>query len=119
MAENHSEPRPNATCDAGDPAEPFRIDPDTLYPLGWLRERLKGIVELPTLLDRLELRDRRIFKGAVWGWEILEAARKAPSFAEVGRPDASVVAMRPGARGTRSASKAPVRRLTADDLRDH
>jgi hypothetical protein len=94
------------------------FDPNCLYSLDELRERLAGIVELPTLLDRLGLRDRRIFKGAVWGWEIIEASRKAGPFNEVSKPDAAVVemSMRPGVRRAKATSKHPVRRLTARDL---
>lgn len=100
----------------------IQFDPNTLYSLDELRERLAGIVELPTLLDRLGLRDRRVFKGAVWGWEVIEAARRAEPFSESGKVDeAAVVELMTSHGGRKGKGKKPVSptgRLSARDLRD-
>ena len=97
----------------------FKIDPDTLYSLEDLREQLHGLVELPTLMERLGLREGRIFKGAVWGFEILKAARDAKPYNEVEQASAAVVEMARGARaarGRRPATRPPTGRLSARDL---
>jgi len=100
----------------------IQFDPNTLYSLDELRERLTGIVELPTLLDRLGLRDRRIFKQAVWGWEVIEAARKAEPFTEAGKVDAAAVVdlmTRHGKGSGKGKNQAsPAGRLSARDLRE-
>lgn len=98
------------------------FDPNTLYSVDELRHALQGTVELPTFLDRLGLRDRRVFKGAVWDWEIIEAARKADPFSETGKAEtaAAVVVdlmIRPR-RGKAGKAAAPAGRLSAKDLRD-
>lgn len=94
----------------------FRIDRDTLYSLQELPELLVGTVTLPTLLDRLGLRDRRTFKGALLGAEILDAFAKAPTFTEANQVDAQVVNMTCAGRG-RSANGGPLRPLGAADLK--
>lgn len=58
----------------------FQVDPNTLYSLKELSKALDGLVSMPTFIDRLGLRDHRIFRDAVFGWEILEIAKKANSF---------------------------------------
>lgn len=103
--------------------------PDTLYSIVELRSLLHGTVELDTLLDRLGLRDRRVFRDALWGWEILEAARRAPAFSEGAPPRArdsvrsarvrprgrpSTATERPGKAS--SEARASTRRLGAADL---
>ena len=60
----------------------FEINPNAIYSLDELREKLDGIVSLPTLLKRLQLRESRVFKGAVFGWEIIEASHGAAKFCE-------------------------------------
>lgn len=71
------------------------------------------------MLERLELRDKRVFRDAVFGWEILEAARKAKAFSDTGPEPAKIQAIFRGQeRGKRQAAGAPVRRLSAKDLRD-
>mgnify|MGYP001352498752 CR=1 FL=1 len=52
----------------------FTFDPHTLYSLDELREGLLGIVELPPFVDRLGLRNRRMFRDPLWDWESLEAS---------------------------------------------
>lgn len=88
----------------------LKIDADTLYSLDELREKLAGIVELPTLLERLGLRDRRVFRDAIFGFEILEAARQAKPFSELSQTSAAIldapgVSLRRGSR-TRPAKLA-------------
>lgn len=58
----------------------FRIEADCLYSLKELESALDGLVSVATFIDRLGLRDHRIFRDAVFGWEILETAKKAESF---------------------------------------
>ena len=62
--------------------EPFVIDPNALYPLAWLRERLTGVVELPTLLDRTGLRAKRKFRDVILGSELLAALDRVRPYAE-------------------------------------
>ena len=94
------------------------FNPDALYPLSEVEEMLEGVVTLDTFLDRLGLRERRVFKSALWGWEVLEASRKAPAFSEL-RP---VVPRSPIFSGARpkpvdeGGKKAPAGRLSPDDL---
>ena len=91
----------------------FAIDPDTLYSMTDLEGRLDGLIGLDTLLNRLRLRNGRVFKGAVFGFEILEAARKAEAFSEP--ITAGIVSISPP-RGRVGSSGAPVRKLGAADL---
>lgn len=61
----------------------FQVDPHALYSLDELRDLLRGLVEMDTFLDRLGLRDRRIFRNCLTGQEILaalEAARRNENF---------------------------------------
>ena len=53
----------------------LHVDPNTLYAVGELEASLQGIVSMDTFLKNLGLKANRMFKGAVWGWEILNAAR--------------------------------------------
>ncbi|NQU41823.1 hypothetical protein HQ520_00960 [bacterium] len=96
----------------------IQFEPNALYTLKELEERLHGLVELPTFLERLGLRDNRVFKQALWGWEILEAGRKAESFSA--KQQASVQAVTPvparGGRGKGTDAQNPVRKLGAGDL---
>ncbi len=95
----------------------FEIKPNSLYSLDELAELLPGKMTLATLLDRLGLRDRRVFRDAVFGHEILEAARQAKPFTTANSPPASVVSMTQRGRGGRGRGRAaPVRRLSARDL---
>ena len=94
----------------------LRIDPNALYSLSELEEELRGIVELPTLLDRLGLRQKRIFRNGVFGFEILEAARRAEPFTSASQV-APCIDMTPKGGKNRSDA-APVRRLGARDLED-
>ena len=92
--------------------------PDALYPLSEIEEMLEGTVTLDTFLDRLGLRERRVFKSALWGWEVLEAARKAPAFSEM-RPVVPRSPIFPGGRpkpDDEGGKKDPVGRLSADDF---
>ena len=99
---------------------PVTFDKSTFYPLDELREMLHGSVGLNTFLDRLGLRNSRVFKGGVWGFEVLEAARKTPPFSEVGDSGgAQVVGV--GARPGRSVGKngrGLDRKLTAGDVEE-
>lgn len=54
----------------------FQVDPNTLYAVSELEAQLSDIVHLRTFMDRLGLRSTRLFRDAIWGWEILEAAKK-------------------------------------------
>lgn len=97
-----------------------QFDPNTLYSIKELAEALHGVVELATLLERLGLRENRVFRDAVWGWEIIDAARRAKPFAEAGKPDAAQVAsIMAGPRSSRPRrSNSPTRKLGAADLYD-
>lgn len=56
--------------------EPFHIDPDTLYPLDWIEERLQGVVSVKTLFDNIGLDCAgrgRVCQNVVLGREILQA----------------------------------------------
>ena len=98
----------------------IKLDPNTLYSLNGLREMLHGIVELDTVLDRLGLRDRRVFRDAIWGWEILEASRKAEPFSEQDqlRPNIRDIAhSATNPRGKSSRIKdSPLQKFSARDL---
>ena len=101
----------------------FEIRKSTLYSLDELADLLPGRMTTATLLDRLGLRKSRTFRDMVWGWEILEASRRAKPFSELG--DGAAAAMQDATPGiSRSAgrkgdrSSDPVRRLTASDLDD-
>ena len=87
----------------------FRVEPNTLYSLDDLKKSLGGLVGLRTFLHRLGLRDRRVFRDAVWGFELLEAAREARPFAEGARHASS------GSRRVRSG-RAGGGRLSVNDL---
>ena len=94
------------------------FNPDTLYPLSEVEEMLEGVVTLGTFLDRLGLRERRVFKSGLWGWEVLEAARKALAFSEL-RPVVPRSSIFSGGRpkaGDEGGKKAPAGRLSADDF---
>ena len=71
---------------------------------------------MKTLLDRLELRNQRIFKDAIFGWELLEAAKRAKPFSEASN-SAAILDIEPirGRKG-RNASSDPLRKLGAKDL---
>ena len=99
----------------------LKIDPDTLDSLNELEKLLGGIVALPTLLERLGLRDGRVFRDALWGWEILEAARRTKPFGEAGEPElaatARLIAPRVAGRERKRARKPnAAQRLSAKDL---
>lgn len=70
-------------------AKPFEIKENAVYPFSWLRERLRGSVELETLIERLGLREQRIFRDGLFGFEILDAARRARPFSGQSRPRAA------------------------------
>lgn len=96
---------------------PVRIDESTFYTMGDLGVMFEGAVGIDTLLSRLGLRDARVFKAGVWGFELMLAARKAPSFSEASNAGATVVdVMRAGRKGR--AKGGPLKRITPDDLRD-
>jgi hypothetical protein len=90
--------------------EPFRIDDATLYPLDWLRERLRGIVELATLLDRTGLRAKRKFRDAILGSELLDALARAEPYADSGQGPVQVleIAGRGRRRGREKAAGKPL-----------
>ena len=98
----------------------LKVDPNTLYSLDELREKLHGIVELPTLLDRLGVRDNRVFRDAIWGWEILDASRKAAPFSRSDTPYTRVLDRAKGGNSGRAqkTNRAPVRKLSSSDLCD-
>ena len=58
----------------------FKVDPHTLYAMKEIEESLQGIISPVTFLNNLGLRNRRVFKEALWGWEIIEAAKQAQPF---------------------------------------
>ena len=95
-----------------------QFDPNTLYSLAELEEQLKGVVELPTLIARLGLKDR-IFRDAVFGFEVLEKAKAAEPFHAAGKSDAAILPISPAARGTGRGRSGggPTRRLGAKDLK--
>jgi len=91
-----------------------RFDSNALYSRKDLEEMLRGVVALDTFLRRLGLSGKRVFRDAAWGWEILEAARKAPPFTEKAEtPDLCEVL---SAKSGRRKVGAGVARLTADDV---
>jgi hypothetical protein len=89
-----------------------RIDPNTLYSLSELKEMLGDTVAVGTFLRRLGLKRGRIFRKAVWGFEILDAARDARS-----RPEAAIspvpLPVPPRPRGSRSETEP----LTLEEVR--
>ncbi len=93
-----------------------RFDEDTIYSMPELEGMLADIVGMDTFLDRLGLRERRLFKNAVWGWEILEGSRKGKPFSEpIGaRPAVSMALF--DAPSPRGADGVSGDRLTIDDL---
>jgi hypothetical protein len=96
-------------------AEMVRFDPNALYSRNDLEEMLRGVVGVDVFLKRLGLSGKRVFRDAVWGWEILEAARKAPPFTEKAEtPDLSEVLS--ARTGKKKAGATRVGRLTADDV---
>lgn len=58
----------------------INFEVDAHYRLDERKEMLKGYVELPTFLQGPDLRRYRVFRDAVWGWEILGQARRAPAY---------------------------------------
>lgn len=94
--------------------EPFVIEPNALYSLAWLEERLAGIVELPTFLERLKLRNERRFRDALWGREILEALERTEPYT-ASQHQTSVVDMTRPKRSSPTRSDR-IRRLGAKDL---
>lgn len=96
----------------------IKFEADALYRLGELEDMLKGYVELPTFLQRLDLKQNRVFRDAIWGWEILERARRAPSYTALA--DQAPFNRRSLSSSTKSrpVKKACVRRFSARDLDD-
>lgn len=91
------------------------FDETTLYSLDELKDSLTGVMSIRTFLDALDLNGNRVHKSAVWGFEIIAAAKNASSFSErTPAPDLSEV-LSGNTRRTKSASK-PVERLTATDV---
>ena len=89
-----------------------RFNPECLYSLSELKEMLGGTVALETFLRRLGLTRGRIFRKAVWGFEILDSAREARS-----RPEAAIspvpMPVPPRPRGSKAATEP----LTLDEVR--
>ncbi len=112
----------------------LHLDPHTLYSLDELAALLPGKMTMATFMDRLGLRDRRVFRDALWGWEVLDAARRAGSFSAIPTTAAAAAVvdlMRPrkvaGGRGRSGRGggvkggelarlRDPLRRLTAEDV---
>lgn len=96
----------------------FKIDANSLYSLRELESALDELVSLPTFLDRLGLRDHRVFKDAIWGWEILVASRKAQSFSLRDHPAARFSPVINGPRGSRIPRRTdePAGKLSIKDL---
>lgn len=96
----------------------FKVETDSLYSLTELEAHLYGLVSIATFLERLGLREHRVFRDAVWGWEIIDAARKAHSFSERGHLQAieahSILSLK-SSRKTKSADS-PAGKLSAWDL---
>ena len=92
--------------------------PHALYSLNQLKHMLHGIIELSTFLDRLGLRRHRLFRDAVWGWEILSAAQCAEDLLDDSPPQSlgGMSAYKP--RANRTRNREPVRRLVPKDLSD-
>ena len=88
---------------------------NALYSLQDLEEMLDGVVALGTFLDRLDLRTKRVFKGAVWGSEILRAARKARPFSEGASGAVELVRVGGPQPGRKGSGKGPVRKLSRSD----
>ena len=94
-----------------------RFRPDALYSLDEVAAMLEGVVALGTFLDRLGLRERRVFKSALWGWEILDAARRAPPFSQKSPSAGTRTRSAAGSGGgRRRGEQRPAGRLSADDL---
>ncbi len=103
-----------------DTPEPFNIVPTTLYPMAWLRERLRGVVDLSTLLDRTKLRNKRKFRDAILGSELIEAlARVEPYSSESVDAPAPMQSnlMRPIPRRGNLKTTGPTARLRPDDVK--
>ena len=99
------------------PPEPFEVSPNALYPMAWLRERLRGILDLQNLLDSYGLRGNRKHRDALWGWEILEASRSAAIFNSKG-PAGSVQLLNLVQPVRSKRTSGTRRRIGARDLRD-
>ena len=89
-----------------------RIDPNTLYSLSELKDMLGGTVAVGTFLRRLGLTKDRLFRKAVFGFEILDAAREARS-----RPEAATGPVPLPVPSRQRGSKAATEPLTLDDVR--
>ena len=115
MEKDHERPNGNHDSTNATGARPgvAIFIPNALYSYDALRRMLEGIVELDTVLRRLNLRDRRVFRDAVWGWEILDAARLAGLFSE--KVNAGIP-ISPANRHPRRSGARGVRRLGVADL---
>ena len=94
------------------------FDANTLYTMDELEEMLEGVVSLHVFLVNLGLKKDRIFRDAVWGCEILDAAKNRRS-SNVCRPNESHPRRGEPRRGTvRPPSKAEraTGKLSASDL---
>ena len=58
----------------------FQVDPNTLYAIEKLERSIEGIVGIDTFLKNLGLKANRMFRGAVWGWEILDGSYRGVDF---------------------------------------
>lgn len=97
----------------------IKIEADALYRLQDLEEILRDHVEISTFLERLGLKRQRVFRDAIWGWEILEASRQARPYAELSQIHGHAHSSVSGQVGRRrSQVKGSTRRLSVRDLED-
>ena len=62
--------------------DPLLINIDTLYSRAELAERLEGVIEIETFLERVKPVPR--FENAYWGQDILDAIRREATSVEKG-----------------------------------
>lgn len=84
---------------------PVRFDPNTLYPLEAIERALQGVMGLETFMEGLRLNGTgkgRMFRAAIWGWEVLEAIKRHQA-----APAAEAVSLPASTRRARNVKPAP------------
>lgn len=82
----------------------FKIDPNTVYSTAELRDELAGTIDVRTLIARLGLQ-KRPFRDAFLGPEILDAWPGAPSYSESRGTAAVIETIKPRGAGGRGNVK--------------
>ena len=91
------------------------FEPNSLYSMDEIKAALDGLMGLRTFMDTLDLNGNRVHRSAVWGFEIIAAAKNAPSFSErTPAPDLSEVLSK--RRGRAKPESKPIVKLKANDV---